>query len=322
MSLILSAHALPTGFAAVLLVGVLGSASLGGEPTLLSAGYKVERTIAAKEVHTYTADLTVGAAMIANAEQEGIDIAIDVYDPDGQWVTTLDSPNGSNGPEPIRVTAFMTGMYRFAVKALDASAAPGKYLLTVSAFLTPEENAMAIAKREFASTHPAILKLWQDAQTNPDAVETFIASRKGMGPFVETNPQNDEEMRVTFVFPGDGDTQDVTVNGAPSVGGGLPMARIPSTTMFYASTNVPKDARFSYSFSVREMHYPGADHRLFVPESKTVPDPFGKNMMSGQSYVEMPEAPRSPIPFHNAARRRAGSNRTASGAPFCRRVAG
>lgn len=277
---------------AFLAIGASSRANSGDEPTALTVGFKAERTIGGEDVHVYTAEFTAGEKIVANAEQEGIDIGIDVYDPDGKFITRLDSPNGNFGPEPINITASKSGKYRFEIKPLDATEAPGKYLLTVSAFISPEDNAIATAKEAFASADPAVLKLWQDARKDPQAVEAFIKSRKGMGPFIEKNPDNDQEMRITYMFPGDDDTQDVVVHGGPSDAvGGLHLVRIPSTNMFFGSTNIPMDARYSYSFTVRKTHYVGAEHDQFIPETEDVQDPFGKNRISGQFYVEGPDAP-------------------------------
>lgn len=117
--------------------------------TQVVAEMKIELTLAAPDEHVYTAQLENGAAIIAEVDQDGIDLVIDVYGPDGQRVSRLDSPNGTQGPEPIKFTALRSGIYKFVVHAADKSAKPGKYVMKVNQILGPVENAKRLAKDRY-----------------------------------------------------------------------------------------------------------------------------------------------------------------------------
>jgi hypothetical protein len=85
-------------------------------------GMQVERTLLPSEEQTYSAQLESGAAIIGEIDQEGIDVVIDVNDPDGAQITRLDSSNGADGAEPIDLTALKRGAYKFVVHAADKNA--------------------------------------------------------------------------------------------------------------------------------------------------------------------------------------------------------
>ena len=60
-------------------------------------------------------------------EQKGIDVVVRLFGPDGKQITEVDSPNGTQGPEPVSVIAEAAGEYRLEVKGVGEKAAPGRY---------------------------------------------------------------------------------------------------------------------------------------------------------------------------------------------------
>src|SRR6185436_16408631 len=126
------------------------------EPQALVTGSKVERTLGPSENHVYTITLQNGAAVIGQADQHGIDLVIDISGPDGKLLRTVDSPNGTEGPEPIDLTAFQTGPHKLIIHSLDKTAKSGKYVLKIARILTVEENGQRIAEKIYP---PALLNL-------------------------------------------------------------------------------------------------------------------------------------------------------------------
>ena len=89
-------------------MALYSSAAAGGqEPIKLIAGFTQERTLGPSDNHIYTVTLTEGAAILGEADQHGIDLVIDELGPDGKLIRTVDSPNGTEGPEPIDLTTNM-----------------------------------------------------------------------------------------------------------------------------------------------------------------------------------------------------------------------
>src|SRR4029434_7136254 len=130
-------------FAAILSIS---SAARAQEQSLV-VGFNVGRTLSVGENHIYTITLQDGTAVIGGADQHDIDLVIDIFGPDGKLIRTVDSPNGTEGPEPIDVTAFKAGTYKLAIRANDASAKPGKYVMKISRVLSVEENGKRMAEK-------------------------------------------------------------------------------------------------------------------------------------------------------------------------------
>jgi enterochelin esterase family protein len=247
----------------------------------LVAGTKIERTLAPPDQHVYTAQLKNGAAIIAEADQEGIDLLIEVYGPDGRQVTRLDSPNGAQGPEPINFTALRSGIYKFVVHAADNNAKPGKYVMKVNQILEPAENSKRLAKDLYPTK--ALYDLWETSLTDPKAVDRFITNYKRSGPIVEVIPGNASEMQVTYFCLGDQDTESVELVGGPDFMG-LDMSRLGQTNLFFAMQVVPNDARFVYAFNLYKTHRAGPKGEVEIKES----------VHSDDSLLEMPNAPAQP----------------------------
>jgi enterochelin esterase-like enzyme len=249
------------------------------EPQPLVTGLNVERTLGLGEKHIYTITLQEGAAVIGAADQHGVDLVIDIFDPDGKKVATVDTPNGAEGPEPIDLTAFKTGPYRLVLHPKgDPKAKPGKYVMKVYQILTPVENAKRLAKDLYPTK--VLYDLWEASVSDPKAADTFISDRKRKGPIIEAIPVNPSEMQVTYLYLGNQDTQSVELVGGPDLMG-LKMSRLGQTDLFFVIQVVANDARFIYAFNAYEMHRAGSKGEVEVT----------KNIHSDDSLLEMQNAP-------------------------------
>src|SRR5579872_3356734 len=112
--------------------------------TTLLSGMRLERDLGPADQHTYTLELIAGGGLVAEADQNGVDLVVDVIDPDGKKLKTIDCPNGAFGPETIDVTALRGGVYTFVVHTLHNDAKPGKYVMRVDAILDPAANAQRL----------------------------------------------------------------------------------------------------------------------------------------------------------------------------------
>jgi len=148
----------------------------GQEPNKLIAGFNQERSLGPGENQVYLVGLQEGEAILGEADQHGIDLVIDEFGPDGKLIRTVDSPNGTEGPEPIDLTAFTTGQYKLVIHTLDATAKPGKYVMKIDRVLTVEQSGLRLAEKNY----PAVIQsLWKDYVKDPSALERFVAGRKG-----------------------------------------------------------------------------------------------------------------------------------------------
>jgi len=274
-------------FAAALLLSL---SAVGQDPRNLTAGFNEERTLAPAEDHVYTVTLENGAAILGEADQHGVDLVIDMFGPDGKLIRTVDSPNGTEGPEPIDLTAFTTGQYKLVIHTLDPGAKPSKYVMKIDRLVAPDENGPRIAEKNYPA---ALQDLWTQYVKDPNAVERFLASRKGKGPIVDEIKGDSRNLNVTYLYYGNEHTEKVEVFGDPheDSGGRPAMQRFMRTPLFFVTETVPKDSRYRYAFVVTETHFAGPKEAIQLSEEKDTFDPLNPTKFGGLSVMVMPAAP-------------------------------
>jgi erythromycin esterase len=112
----------------------------------------VERELKAGETHAYEIALEAGQFLDAAVNQRGIDVVVRVFAPDGKLLAEIDSPNGTQGDEPIALQAKAAGAYRIEVVPNEegGSGAAGRYEIRVNEILSADAYAerLAAKKRE------------------------------------------------------------------------------------------------------------------------------------------------------------------------------
>jgi tetratricopeptide (TPR) repeat protein len=108
-----------------ILVGI--TPALSGADTPLELNKPIERELKGGETHYYELPVKAGDYVALIVDQRGIDVLVRLQAPDGAIVAEVDSPNGSQGPEPITVIIEVAGLYRLSVSALEQAAKPGRY---------------------------------------------------------------------------------------------------------------------------------------------------------------------------------------------------
>lgn len=100
--------------------------------TELRRDTSIERALAGGQTHSYRVPLQDGQFMLAVVDQRGIDVVVQVFDPEGTLIDEIDSPNGTHGPEPISLFTQTTGDYRIEVRPLEEQPeAPGRYAMNI-----------------------------------------------------------------------------------------------------------------------------------------------------------------------------------------------
>ena len=108
----------------------------------------VERTLAAKETHAYTITLEAGQFLDAAVNQRGVDVVVRLFAPDGKLLAEIDSPNGSQGDEPVALEAKSGGRYRIEVSPLEQAnnGSMGRYEIRINEVVSPEAYAKRLAE--------------------------------------------------------------------------------------------------------------------------------------------------------------------------------
>ncbi len=262
------------------------------EPTKLSPGFTEERSLGPSENHVYTVSLDAGAAVLGKADQHGVDLVIDEFGPDGKLIRTVDSPNGTEGPEPIDLTAFKPGQYKLVIHTLDPAAKPGKYVMKIERVVSAEENGVRMAEKNYP---PAIRRLWKDYIGDPHAIDRFVADRKGKGPAIDEIKDDRNNVNVTYFYFGDEITEKVVVFGSMrSSVGGTQLQRFMRTSLFFGTEMVPMDSRYRYGFTVTKTSFLGPKGTIEVSDDRDVLDPFNPDIFDGLSVLVLPAAPPQP----------------------------
>ncbi|HET9209014.1 MAG TPA: CHAT domain-containing tetratricopeptide repeat protein [Thermoanaerobaculia bacterium] len=138
-----------------------------------------EREIAGGQTHAYTFPLAKDRFADLVVDQRGIDVAVSLYGPGHRLLTTVDSPNEGQGPEPLPVVAEAGGDYRLEIRPIDPRAPAGRYALLVRAVRPADsrDRAYTAAHRTLAEGE----RLWQqpDAASQRQAVARFQEAISG-----------------------------------------------------------------------------------------------------------------------------------------------
>lgn len=128
-----------------LLLAVLQSSSLFAQPRDLTAGTPVERELFGLEPHVYRVAANAGELVTVDVEQRGVDVIVTVVDPQGRRVVDFDSPNGPQGPEPVRFVAAAAGRYEIRLRSFEPDAPAGRYQVVLRSVAPATANQRAEA---------------------------------------------------------------------------------------------------------------------------------------------------------------------------------
>jgi len=103
------------------------------------------------ESHSYLIKLVAGQFLRALIEQQGIDLTVSLFRPDGSPIGVSDSPNEQSGPEPALLVADVSGEYRIEVRAPNSRAAAASYQIKIVALREASETDKqhVVAQRAF-----------------------------------------------------------------------------------------------------------------------------------------------------------------------------
>jgi hypothetical protein len=112
----------------------------GANVVALEQGKPIEREILNGETHVYEVVVPEDRVVSGVVDQRGIDLVVRVIDPTGATVATVDSPNGTAGPEPwtLAPRGKTAGTWRLEVSPLVATSGSGRYEARVDEIITSE----------------------------------------------------------------------------------------------------------------------------------------------------------------------------------------
>ncbi len=272
--------------ASLLLASMLSS--LASTSELVGTGFRKTLTMKSGESVRYQIHLEAGEIVQGAADQDGIDVVVNTYDPSGAKIGSVDSPNGTKGPEPFTIRAKTAGDYTVEIKPLDAGY--GKVTVHIDALVSKE----AYADQLFAKAYPAapVAELVKAMRTNgPSAFDVFAAKYKGHFPII--TPRKDDDKDITFFFKASPKTISMSLQGPAFANFETPMQRLASTDIWYVTVTAPKDAQFVYLFQQESSSPDVADQDPLLPQTEKHPalDPLNPVFGAGRNLLKLPGAP-------------------------------
>lgn len=143
------------------------------ESQALEPGKPIERELAGGQAHSYQITLAVGQYLHVVVEQRGIDVVVVAFGPDGKQLVEVDSPNGTQGPEPVYLVTESGGNYRLSVQSPEKNAKPGRYEVKIEELraATPQDRSRLAARKAFDDGER--LRAQGTAQSRRQAIEKY-----------------------------------------------------------------------------------------------------------------------------------------------------
>jgi CHAT domain-containing protein/tetratricopeptide (TPR) repeat protein len=114
----------------------------------LDLGKPIDRELRGGEKHSYKVHAEAGQYVHVVVLQEGIDVAVMLFDPSGKQILTADSLNGSYGPETASTIVEASGNLRLDVSAGSNEAPAGHYQIQLKDLRPPVETDRIRIKAE------------------------------------------------------------------------------------------------------------------------------------------------------------------------------
>lgn len=154
------------------------SPSFWQNPTDLTRGTTIERELSGGQTHSYQLSLTEAQYLYVVVDQRGIDVVLVLFSPEGKKLSELDSPNGENGPEELRIIVTRSGNYRLDVQAFETYGPTRRYRVDVKELRQATENDRAeISKRELLELERNRSNIWRLSSQGRFTEATRLAER-------------------------------------------------------------------------------------------------------------------------------------------------
>ncbi|HKR07662.1 MAG TPA: erythromycin esterase family protein [Gemmatimonadaceae bacterium] len=124
--------------------------SAAQQPRELHARDSFDSTLSPGVVHDYRLRLQAGESANLVVTQMGVDVVVEVRNGTGTLVSTIDSPNGRNGPEPVEIVADKGDTYALRVRPFDNNEPAGKYHLEIVALRSAAATSAMMRARRLA----------------------------------------------------------------------------------------------------------------------------------------------------------------------------
>jgi CHAT domain-containing protein/Tfp pilus assembly protein PilF len=129
------------------------------------------------EVHNYILDLKADQFMSLVVDQNGIDVVLSLFGPDGKLLRTVDGLSGSKGEEWLSWIGEIKGKYRLEVSSLEKTAKSGSYTVKDVEIRSsaPRDRKYVTADMAFVEADAVMAK--EAGETSREALAKYEAVR-------------------------------------------------------------------------------------------------------------------------------------------------
>lgn len=117
-------------------------------PVTINRSTMIDETLRPGSSHDYLLGLQRGESAVVAVRQQGVDVIVDVRNPAGKLLDSIDSPTGRSGDEIVEVIAQESGPYRLTVRPFNNNEPVGTYRLEVRALRGMSETADLLRTRD------------------------------------------------------------------------------------------------------------------------------------------------------------------------------
>ena len=140
----------------------------------------VTTTLELTQAHDATLVLRRGESADVVVVQQGIDVVVEAYSPDGTLLHAVDSPNGRQGDEPVSLFAGEAGRYRIHIKPISAGEPAGQVTIRIAEYRNAAQTRRLLAERRRARDEAAA---WLRRDSAPLPTRMQDAEAAPLAPF-------------------------------------------------------------------------------------------------------------------------------------------
>ena len=126
------------------------STAMAQTPMTINRSTTLDETLKPGGSHEYALRLGRGESAEVVVRQQGVDVVVEIRNPAGKLLDSIDSPTGRNGDEVVEIIAQESGTYGITVRPFDSNEPAGGYRLEVRALRGTRETAELLRTRREA----------------------------------------------------------------------------------------------------------------------------------------------------------------------------
>lgn len=124
-------------------------------PVSLRRGSAVAIELGPTESRDVVLELRTGESADLAVFQQGIDVVVEAFSPDGAMLDRVDSPNGRHGDEQLSIFADDRGFYRLRIRPISREEPSGRVTVRIAALRGRSETRRLLAQRSRARAEAA-----------------------------------------------------------------------------------------------------------------------------------------------------------------------